>query len=281
MVYFKMYGRLGNLLFQYATALSLGRGRAVGVANDDKTVAAARGYGHLFAGLEIVPEAPPSARVLRQVKCDFLEFPPVGPDDDVLLDGYFQSERYFDVPLVCSRFAAPEGLERRLRADYADVLGRPGVTSVHVRRGDYLTLAQFHPFVGERYFHDCLARLPESGDFVVCSDDLPWCREFFPTAFPKRRFVFSRETDPVSDMYLCSLCENHVMSNSSLSWWGAWLDGRGGKRVLAPSLWFGFALNRHGRLDWSSIYPNGAEVVRNRYSPGLWLKAHMAQWRGR
>lgn len=281
MVYFNMYGRLGNLLFQYAAALSLGRGRAVGVTADEKTIAAVRGYGSPFAGLEIVPAAPASAKVLRQVKCDFVEFAPVSPDDDVLLDGYFQSERYFDVQLVRSRFEMPEGAGRRLRSDYADVLSRPGVTSIHVRRGDYLTLAHCHPFVGERYFRDCLARLPEANDFVVCSDDLPWCRDFFPATFPDRRFVFSHETDPVSDMYLCSLCENHVMSNSSLSWWGAWLDNRRGKRVLAPSLWFGFALNRRGRLDWSSIYPQGAEVVRNRYSPSLWLRAHMAKWRGR
>ena len=39
MVYFRLFGNLGNLLFQYGTAVSLGGGRAVGVASDPKTLA--------------------------------------------------------------------------------------------------------------------------------------------------------------------------------------------------------------------------------------------------
>jgi hypothetical protein len=38
-------------------------------------------------------------------------------------------------------------------------------------------------------------------------------------------------------MAMMSLCDNHVIANSSFSWWGAWLDPKAGKRVLAPTPW--------------------------------------------
>ena len=35
-----------------------------------------------------------------------------------------------------------------------------------------------------------------------------------------------------------SLCSGAIIANSSLSWWGAWLqNGRG--TVVAPKMWFG------------------------------------------
>jgi hypothetical protein len=37
---------------------------------------------------------------------------------------------------------------------------------------------------------------------------------------------------------LMSACRHAILANSSLSWWGAWLDGRPGKVVLAPAHWF-------------------------------------------
>ena len=61
MVYFRLFGNLGNLLFQYATGVSLGNGRAVGVSDSPKTLSQLREYGELFGGLEVVPEPPPGA----------------------------------------------------------------------------------------------------------------------------------------------------------------------------------------------------------------------------
>lgn len=116
-------------------------------------------------------------------------------------------------------------------------------------------------------------------DFVVCSDGMTWCRRFFPNAFPDKRFLFVEGESVLDQLYVHTLCANNVVSNSSFSWWGAWLaeqrrraEGLRG-RTLAPSMWLGYAPKRMGG-DWSDVYFDGMEVVENHYSPRLWLAAH-------
>jgi len=278
MVYFRLFGNLGNLLFQYATAASLGGGRAVGVTDSAKTLAQIREYAELFGNLEAVPEPPAGACKVEQVKCDHTRFPdPAGRD--LFISGYFQSEDYFDRDLVYGMFRPSESRVAGLRERYGEWLSRPGVTGISVRRGDFLAKAAWHPFVGERYFRDCLARLPDVKDFVVCSDGMEWCKRFFPKAFPGRRFLFVEGESVLDQLFIHTLCANNVVSNSSFSWWGAWLGEQRRRRegfrglTLAPSMWLGYEPKRMGG-DWSDIYFDGMEVVRNRYTFRLWLAAH-------
>ena len=278
MVYVNLFGNLGNLLFQYATAASLGHGRATGVTDSGKTLAQLREYSELFGGLEVVPKAPEGALRVDQVRCDHTEFPDAG-GRDVFISGYFQSEQYFDRDLVYGLFKPSDARVARLREKYGEWLSRPGVTGISVRRGDYLRKAAWHPFVGERYFRDCLARLPDVKDFVVCSDGMEWCKRFFPKAFPGRRFLFVEGESVLDQLFVHTLCANNVVSNSSFSWWGAWLGEQRRRReglrglTLAPSMWLGYEPRRMGG-DWSDIYFDGMEVVRNRYTFRLWLAAH-------
>lgn len=278
MVYFNLYGNLGNLLFQYATAVSLGKGRAVGVTTSEKTLSQLKEYADVFGGLETVSDAPMGALRVDQVRCDHTKFPDPG-GRDLFINGYFQSERYFDKDLVYGLFKPGDERVAGLRAKFGGWLSRHGVTGISVRRGDYLRKAAWHPFVGERYFRDCIARLPDVRDFIVCSDGMKWCRRFFPMAFPDRRFLFVEGESVLDQMYVHALCANNIVSNSSFSWWGAWLGEQRRRQngvrgvTFAPSMWLGYAPRRCG-ADWSDIYFDGMEVVKNRYSPRLWLAAH-------
>jgi hypothetical protein len=62
--------------------------------------------------------------------------------------------------------------------------------------------------------------------------------------------VFVENTNKYIDMCLMTMCNYHIIANSSFSWWGAWLSNS--KQVIAPSKWFGPA--NHMPKNWSDVY---------------------------
>ena len=58
------------------------------------------------------------------------------------------------------------------------------------------------------------------------------------------------------ELYLMSRCDNNIISNSSFSWWGAWLNEKENKTVIGPKKWFG-----------SEITHNTGDVL-----PENWIK---------
>ena len=111
-----------------------------------------------------------------------------------------------------------------------------GIVSIHVRRGDYVGLKQFHPFCGKKYYDRCIEYFRTMGNyiFMVCSDDIGWCRQNI-----KGKDIYFSENDVLTDLAIMHKCDHNIIANSSLSWWGAWLNRNPNKLVLYPSIWFG------------------------------------------
>ena len=192
---------------------------------------------------------------------------------DVLLDGYFQSEKYF---LHCEDLIRALFQPRRDIADNIEtqhrLLFEEEYTSLHVRRGDYVTLSETHPLNPHPvqsldYFVEALDFL-NAKNVLVFSDDIEWCKEQFTG--DKFRFMDQREHHPqeitqeepyfsnlsrhflvadFSEMVTMSKCTNHIISNSSFSWWGAWLNDNPDKKVVAPKNWFSEAHAQVSRKD--------------------------------
>lgn len=107
--------------------------------------------------------------------------------------------------------------------------------SLHIRRGDYLTAKpndfyQFGNVATMDYYKKAISRLiSELGDctFFVFSDDLKWCKEEF-TDLNAVYVDCNQGKNSWRDMYLMTLCKNHINANSSFSWWGAWLSTQEG-----------------------------------------------------
>jgi len=84
------------------------------------------------------------------------------------------------------------------------------------------------------YYIKAMERLKDKTDvFVVFSDDIEWCKQNFSNA------VFIENEKDYVEVYLMSLCDNHIISNSSFSWWGAWMNKNENKTVIGPQIWFG------------------------------------------
>lgn len=119
--------------------------------------------------------------------------------------------------------------------------------SLHVRRGDYVSNQKIKKdaltpsgVCTEKYYFNAIEYIQaqiENPEFFVFSDDIEWCRQnlrlesahYADWNVGKESFV---------DMQLMSCCKHNIISNSTFSWWGAWLNGNPGKMVLVPDKWY-------------------------------------------
>lgn len=158
----------------------------------------------------------------------------------IMVDGFFQSEKYFHEheEQILEMFSPDENILNFLNSKYSELLNQR-TTSIHVRRGDYVKHSEHHFVQQMDYFNQSMEMLDSKTDkFLVFSDDLDWCKE----NFKGEKFVFIENERDYYEMYLMSLCTNNITSNSSFSWWGAWLNKNKDKVVVGPQNWFGNAL---------------------------------------
>ena len=155
------------------------------------------------------------------------------------LIGYFQSEKFFikNKNHILNLFELP----------YEDVK-KPSenITSVHIRRGDYLNLKNYHSLCDIDFYKKSIQLIGE-GNFIFFSDDMNWVKE----NFIGDNFFYSQYDNEILDLSLMSICDNNIISNSSFSWWGAYLNKNKNKKVIAPNQWFG----PNGPKDTQDIIP--------------------------
>jgi Glycosyl transferase family 11 len=163
----------------------------------------------------------------------------------VYLDGYWQSEAYFsDVSEeVRSLFTSWPTLSGEMRVVNSAIAGCSSV-AVHVRRGDYVSNRQSsrsHGVCPTSYYASGVAEIARRRDDVtafVFSDEPEWCRQHLELGC-RTTFVEGSANHPDwEDMAVMSHCRDHVISNSSFSWWAAWLASAEDKIVVAPRRWF-------------------------------------------
>jgi hypothetical protein len=169
------------------------------------------------------------------------------------LTGLFQSELYFQ---NCSdeirrEFQLKDDLPASLK-DIQSQMGQTNSVSLHVRRGDYTGVTLNNYALPTEYYLSAM-RLVESRiknpTFFVFSDDPEWVRSNL--AIGRSVVVSGVGARDYEEMHLMSSCQNHVIANSTFSWWGAWLNPKSDKVVVAPKQWF-----RQGSdLDTTDIVP--------------------------
>ena len=82
---------------------------------------------------------------------------------------------------------------------------------------------------------DIVSERNGNSKFLVFSDDMDWCKN----NFKGDNFIFCEKNDvDILDIFRMSLCKHNIISNSSFSWWGAWLNNNPTKIVVAPRNWF-------------------------------------------
>lgn len=163
----------------------------------------------------------------------------------VTLDGYWQCEKYFMgfQKEIRHDFTFPL-LPEKARQVVTQIAETPESVSIHIRRGDYVNnpLTQaFHGNLQQDYYSNALQVIKNACGktrLFIFSDDPQWVRENFDCCGHDAIIVdLAFLNAPYHDMHLMSLCKHHIVANSSFSWWGAWLGTQQGI-TIAPQAWF-------------------------------------------
>lgn len=248
----KLVGGLGNNLFQIACAY------AYSLKYNKELMLVKEKFGIVYNALDVYED-----NVLNNVtfvqKSDISKFNVYNEpffhyqeisfiDNDVLLNGYFQSEKYFKEyeKEIRELFSYPNDFINSIKEKYGNLLNK-NTCSIHVRRGDYLKYPDQHPVQSINYYMKAIRQMPEDSLFLIFSDDINWCKENFPNI--EEKFVFIEGNRDFEDLFLMSNCKNNIIANSSFSWWGAWLNKNVDKKVFAPSKWFSFVNNYNNTND--------------------------------
>jgi Glycosyl transferase family 11. len=130
---------------------------------------------------------------------------------------------------------------------------------IHIRRGDYVDLT----FLGQKgivlpksYYLNAVSELNKevrNPFYIFVSDDPDYVRDCFENIEPK--YISSNSVGV--DLSLMSLCEYGVCSNSTFSWWGAYLM-KNRKKVIFPKYWFGWKQKIESH---PGIYPDFATII--------------------
>jgi hypothetical protein len=196
---------------------------------------------------------------------------PKNTPHDLYMVGYWQSEKYFlDVEYkIRELFSFKYPVNNSTKHWQNSIQECPNSISLHVRRGDYISDHKSAAAMGlctlayyKGAIKDIQSKIKEPY-FFIFSDDLIWAREAFDF-LPEACFVDGNKgSDSCLDVYLMSLCSHHILSNSSFSWWGAWLAKRNQQVVIAPNPWFNSSV--HGNnicpIDWTLLDKNSGVLL--------------------
>ena len=251
MITMRLRGGMGNQFFQYALGLALAEKHNTRLRldlscyPDHKNRTFNLDRFRLDCELANVPFETPN------VHERFFHFDPAILElgNDVFLDGYWQSEKYFKAyeSLIREKFTfinPPLNLElaRRIKSGES--------VAVQIRRGDYVTDPQTTHVHGitpiDWFLQACeFVRVHTANpQFYIFTDDPTW-----EGLKPLGGEIVS--ADPYEEMQLMSHCQHFVISNSTFGWWGAWLSQRKGLRIV-PEPWFANASH-----DTGDLIPNG------------------------
>jgi len=284
MIIVRLIGGLGNQMFQYATARRLAEKHSTIVKLDvsefetyklhryslhcfhiSENLATRNEVKHILGSASLFLMADSNSKLRSSIRKGFkklsldkvwsnrilveksVEFNSqiLNAPNNILLDGYWQSEKYFlDIKDILYREFYIKYRQADENQRLANSIQSTNSVSLHVRRGDYvkdIKANQVHGTCTEEYYSKSIAYISNYINdlhFFVFSDEPNWARNNLKIGHPFTIVDCNDASRNYEDLRLMSMCKHNITANSSFSWWGAWLNSNPGKIVCAPKSWF-------------------------------------------
>lgn len=260
-----LMGGLGNQMFQAAHALAQGKKNNVPVKFRCESWTPMQGRQtsvyreNIFRNLDFNWVDTPLTRVVEGP----WEYSEVTADwsNPTEFYGYFQSSKNFlgYDDYIREVFSPSKEFIEETFEKYPQ-LNQDNTLSIHIRLGDYTQNPHIHPSISVEYINRALSEVGSYSHVFVFSEDKEWIEKNISLV----NMTVVNEED-WKEMWMISLCKNNINSNSTFSWWGAFLNQNPNKKVVAPSMWFGPS----GPQNYKDIYESYWTVLDVQYDNGL------------
>jgi hypothetical protein len=265
MIKIKLTGRLGNQMFQFAFAYLTAKKRSesivispishFGYCMDMFKLPFLAGRFPKFASLfinKLVAGIVRSTHKLKATSCFYnLEIPQTTGVTEI--EGYFQDGRGW-VPYrteLLELFSIRTEIKKKFEDKYATLLQKK-ILVLNVRLGNYKQ-AYFEEInsqglLSKDWYLKAIATvdMKQYDHLLVISDEVEEVKSTFGLEGYSPIYI---DDDVETDFQFMMHADCLILSNSSFSWWAAFLNEKPGKRIIAPKYWVGHHVGKE--------YPSG------------------------
>ena len=158
--------------------------------------------------------------------------------------GLWQSEKYFkDIKQdIRAQFVFRPFCEEK-NISISRKMEKENSVAVHIRKGDdYTRDSLWSNTCTKEYFESAINYITSNvvdPVFYVFTDNKKWVEEnICNISYTLIDWNPVKGKNNYRDMQLMTCAKHNIISNSSYSWWGAWLNPNSSKIVVAPKVWF-------------------------------------------
>ena len=162
---------------------------------------------------------------------------------NIYIDGYWQSEKYFNdiEDVIRKEFEIKTTLTKEGNAMIEKIQDSNSIC-LNIRRQEFASNPHLNLFTGVEYIYkavDYINNKVRNPHYFIFSDELDWVKQHVKLSQPFTIVENNLYGDKFRDcLYLMSSCKHFIIPNSTFGWWSAWLNPKAEKMVVAPQRWF-------------------------------------------
>ena len=185
-------------------------------------------------------------------------------DNNILLYGYFISEKYFPESFLdlCNDYCieqTPNTIKYNTLTNNFE-----NTYFIHIRLGDYVNHNLYTIHLSE-YYNYCINKIKEQeplAKFIICTNEYGSNLDKYIKNFPKNNEYIIQDinNDALDTLYIMSSCKGGICSNSTLSWLGSYFQKNKNKDyIFMPYPWINF-INGFTHDNTSDVYPKWCQI---------------------
>lgn len=217
-------GNLGNQLFQIASTIG------IATKNGHEFAFPEWQYSNYFVYNFPLYDSRLNYQSLREKSYQYSEIELKNGNYDLI--GWFQSEKYFNVELTKTYLKFQPELVKGVVEKYKNALTKKNIL-ISVRRGDFVNHPYYFQLDYTYYFLAITTQFPDwrERNLIFTSDDIHYCKSHFKFL---KNAIFVEKSNAIEQLVLGGLCDDFIISNSTFSWWQAWLGERETTKIIRP-----------------------------------------------